>query len=71
MNKVESSQELAEISDKEIQLLDALESYKSRRDNILIKRTRRELRHLSRKRAALLKKIRKEKSHANLQAKAR
>jgi len=57
MNKVESSQELAEISDREIHLLDALKNYKSRRDNALIKRTRRELRHLSMKRAALLEKI--------------
>lgn len=68
MNKVEASKELIKISDERVGLLEALEGYKSSRDGALIKKARRELRHLSMKRAALLKKIRKEVSHADLQA---
>jgi hypothetical protein len=57
VNKVEASQELAEISDQRVRLLEALEGYKSSRDSVLIKKARRELRHLSMKRTVLLKKI--------------
>jgi hypothetical protein len=68
MNKVEASQELAEISDQRVRLLEALEGYKSSRDGALIKKARRELRNLSKKRAGLLASIRKEKDHADLSA---
>lgn len=71
MKQAEVSQELAEISDQRVGLLEALEGYKSSRDSALIKKARRELRNLSKKRAALLARIRKGKGHANLQAKAR
>jgi hypothetical protein len=59
VNKVESSQELAEISDQRVRLLEVLEGYKSSRDGALIKKARRELRNLSKKRAGLLARIRK------------
>ena len=66
MNKVEASQELAEISDERVRLLEALEGYKSSRDSALIKKARRELRNLSKKRAVLLAKVRKEVRHGDL-----
>ena len=66
MKQGEVSQELAEISDQRVRLLEALEGYKSSRDSALIKKARRELRNLSKRRAGLLEKIRKEKRNEGL-----
>jgi hypothetical protein len=60
--------ELAEISNRQITLSESLLGYKSRRDRALIRRTQKDLRDLSRRRAVLLRKIRKGKDHADLSA---
>lgn len=56
---IEALKGLIEVSNRQMALSESLLSYKSRRDSALIKRTRRQLRDLSKKKAGLLAKIRK------------
>jgi hypothetical protein len=56
----EAARELGEISDKLKGLLNALQGYKFSRDGILIKQARHQVRSLSKRRAAILGKIRKQ-----------
>ena len=60
MSDSEARRELGEISDKLRDLLNALEGYKSYRDGALIKQTRRQIRSLGKRRAAILAKIHKQ-----------
>jgi hypothetical protein len=60
MSVSEMIKELAEVSEKRIRLLNALEGYKSPRDGALISQARRQIRSLSKRRGALLTKIHKQ-----------
>jgi len=60
MSNSEAARELGEIEDKIGGLFNALQGYKSYRDGALIKQARREIRNLSKRRGAILVKIRKQ-----------